>query len=235
MFKQRPPLTFKKYVLTFFIVAIIFTLGFLTSDYLNDKRFLEINRAREEFQIQIMGLETQLAHFKDILCPDIGDDILTHELHVIGEKLQFMKNDLGVDHPEVLHLRKHYSLLQVRHHQFSKELNQRCNLGLIHILYFYADNRACPKCEKQGYILTHLRKNHPHLRIYSFDYNLELPALAVVKPIIPPKYLEETPKNRNNRIVSSVQKEYLPIIVINEKPFFGFQDLDAMKGILEIE
>jgi len=228
MFKKRESINIQKYVLAFFIAVIIFTLGFLMSDYLNDQRFIEIDRARQEFQIQIMGLETQLAHFKDVLCDDIGDDILAHELHVIGDKLGFMGNAMGENHPEVLHLKKHYSILQIRHYQFSKELNQRCDLGLIHILYFFADERICPDCEKQGHILTYLRENHPHLRIYSFEYNLELPALAIIKPIIPSEYLKEIPRNRN-------KKEYLPIIVINEKPFFGFQSLDEMKELLEID
>lgn len=218
MQQKRKLIDFKKYILTFVIVITIFALGFFTSDYLNDKRFLAIDRARQEFQIQIMGLETQLAHFKDILCPDIGNDILTHELHLIGDKLQFMSNTLGENHPEVIHLKKHYSLLQIRHYQFSKELNERCDLGLTHILYFYDNKRACPDCEKQGHILTYLRENYPFLRIYSFDYGIELPALAVIKPIIPVG-----------------KKNYLPIIVINEKPFFGFQDLEKMKELLEIK
>lgn len=226
MIKQREPLKILKYILTFLIVIIIFALGFFISDWLNDKRFIHIEMARQELQIQIMGMETQLAHFRDILCPDIGEDILTHELHVIGEKLQFMANSLGKDHPEVVHLKKHYTILQIRHYQFSKELNQRCNLGLTHILYFYADEKNCPDCEKQGHILTNLRRDYPNLRIYSFDYELKLPALAIIKPTIP---LQEKELEENNE---DKPKDYLPIIVINEKPFFGFQSLEEMKGLL---
>jgi hypothetical protein len=220
MLKKRQPFTIQKYIIAFFIVAIIFAFGFLISDYINDKRFLEIERARQEFQIQIMGMETQIAHFRDILCDEIGDDILTHELHIIGEKLEFMSSAMGKNHPEVIHFKKHYALLQIRHYQFSKELNQRCNLGLTHILYFFAEEKDCPDCEKQSYVLTNLRKNHPHLRIYSFNYNLELPALSVIQPIIPLDYKE---------------KEYLPVIVIDNKPFFGFQDFQTMKKLLQVE
>jgi glutaredoxin len=222
MTEKRQPFTIQKYILAFFVVVIIFTFGFLLSDYINDKRFLEIERAREKFQIQIMGMETQLAHFRDILCPEIGDDILAHELHLIGEKLQFMSNAKGKDHPEVIHFKKYYTLLQIKHYQFSKELNQRCNLRLTHILYFFAEKKDCPDCEKQGYILTNLRQNHPHLRIYSFNYNLELPALSIIKPIIPTKDKEK-------------ERGYLPIIVINEEPFFGFRDFQEMKKLLQLE
>jgi glutaredoxin len=215
-------------ILAFLIAIMIFTFGFLVSDYINDKRFLKIERIRQKLEIQIMGMETQLTHFKDILCPDINDDILDHELHtVIEEKIQFMANNLGKEHPEVIHFKKYYSLLQIQHYQFSKELNQKCDLGLTHIIHLYADLKMCPDCDNQGHVLNQLQKNYKHLRIYSFDYNLKLPALAVIKPVIPSEYLTE--ETKNNR-----EKKYLPIIIINNKPFFGFQDLEEMKKNLKL-
>ncbi len=241
MLQKRKPINFQRYILTFFITAMIFALGFFASDYIDDKRFSEINTMKQGFQMQILALETQLDHFKDILCADVGDDILTHELHLIGEKLQFMKNNLGQDHPEVIHIKKYYSLLQIRHYQLSKQLSQRCNLGLVHVLYFFADQKYCPDCEKQGHILSYLRKAYPLLRIYSFDYILELPALAVVKPLsVPPSGPEtknEHPEQdgidlRPSKPLPDTQKDYLPIIVIEGKPFYGFKNIQELREIL---
>ncbi|MCL0056742.1 hypothetical protein M1N50_00245 [Dehalococcoidia bacterium] len=242
MLEKRKPISAQKYILTFCFTVIIFGLGFFVSDYLNDKRFSEINTMKQEFQIQVLGMEAQLAHFEEILCPDIGDDILTHELHVIGEKLEFMANSLGYNHPEVLHLKKYYSLLQIRHYHFSQQLSERCDLRLVHILYFFANEEYCHNCEKQGAILTHLRREEPSLRIYSFDYKLDLPALAIIKPIIPIEYLEPKLKpsvyNRENldlEIYPDSVKKYLPIIVINGEPHFGFRSLQEMKELLEFK
>ncbi len=227
---QKYSNSFKKYISAFLISAIIFILGFFMSNYLNNHRFMEINKARNELQIQILDMETQLTHFKNMLCADIGTDILTHELHVIGEKLEFMSEALGSDHVEVMHLQKYYALLQIRHYQLSKQLNQRCNLGLSHILYFHSDNKQCPDCEKQAIVLTHLRRTYPSLRIYSFDYNLDLLALNIIKPIIPEEYL--VPSNRRGARGSIVEKEYLPALIINNEPYFGFKTIDEIRELI---
>lgn len=233
--KNRKFFRFQKYNLLAFLMAIIiFALGFFISDWLNDRRFLEIDRAKQNLQIQIMGMETQLTHFRDIVCEGIGDDILTPELNIIKEKLGLLANSLGKNHPEVIGLKKHYALLQIKHYQFSKELNQRCGLKLTHLLYFYGDQRICPDCERQSQILTSLEENYDHLKIYSFDYEIELPALAIIKPVIPPEYLKDEPENRKEVRRNNIKK-YLPIIVINNQPFFGFQDLEEIKKLLGLE
>ncbi|MBZ1348235.1 MAG: hypothetical protein KYQ20_00465 [Candidatus Nealsonbacteria bacterium] len=238
---NRKPINTQKYILTFCFTAIIFSLGFFVSDYLNNKRFSEINTMKQKFQIQVLAMETQLDHFKDILCADIGDDILTHELHLIGEKLEFMANNLGHNHPEVLHLKKYYSLLQIRHHHFSQQLCERCNLGLVHILYFFANTKYCPDCEKQSAVLSFLREQYPLLRIYSFDYNLDLMALAAIKPLPPKSALELNglPNSEQESELKSdtkplIQEYGLPIIVVEGKPFWGFKDIQEMKKILPL-
>jgi len=216
MSKKRPPFHTQKYIITFLISVIVFASGFLISDYFNNWRFSEINRAKQDFQVQVFSLETQISYFKDILCADINEDILTHELHLIGEKLQFMENDLGKNHSEVRHLKQYYTLLQIRHYQSSQRLSERCNLNLVHILYFYADRRACPDCQKQGEVLSYLRKKYPLLRIYSFDYQLDLPSLAIVRP----------------RNLTMPEDDYLPIIVIENQPFYGFKTIEEIEKIL---
>ena len=213
---KRPSFHTPKYIAAFLISVVIFIFGFLISDYFNNRRFSEINRAKQDFQVQVLSLETQLSYFKDILCADINEDILTHELHLIGEKLQFMENDLGKNHPEVKHLKQYYTLLQIRHYQSSQRLNERCNLNLVHILYFYADRRACPDCQKQGEVLSYLRQKYPLLRIYSFDYQLDLPSLAIVRP----------------RGLTMPQDNYLPIIVIENQSLYGFKTIEEIEKIL---
>ncbi len=234
---QRKQFTLQKYILTFLITAMIFGLGFFLSDYLNDRRFLEIDRARRDFQIQILDMEAQLDHFEEILCPDIGDDILSHELHIIGEMLQFMANNLGREHPEVLYLKKYYSFLQIRHYRLSQRLCQRCDLGLVHIIYFFADEEYCPDCEKQGVILTSLRRRYPKLRIYSFDYHLDLLAIAAIRPLRPEPVIKIDTKSKleisaEPNVKSLIQEYDLPVIIIEGKPFWGFRDLEEMENIL---
>lgn len=228
--QERRPINFRRHFLAFCFTIIIFSLGFFISNHINSKRLSEIDEIKREVQVNIKGMELQLAHFKKALCPDISDDILTNELHSIERKLNFMKNSLGYDHPEVTHLKKYFSLLQIRHYHFSQQLCERCNLGLTHILYFFADEEYCPNCEKQTFILTYLRRIYPHLRIYSFNYHLDLLALNIVKPTVPIEYLINNKENLN---LETTLKQYLPIIVINGEPHFGFKSLKEIRELIK--
>ena len=239
MTEKRKSINLQRHFLTFCFTLIIFSLGFFISDYFNDRRFLEIDKMRREFQVDIKEMEIQLTHFEKALCPDVGDDILTHELHSIREKLNFMINTLGYDHPEIIHLKKYFSLLQIRHYKFSQQLCKRCDLDLVHILYFFADEKYCPDCEKQGFILTYLSEEYPFLRVYSFDYHLDLLALNIVKPTVPIKYLinnKNLVNNEKNLNLETTLKQYLPylpIIVINGESHFGFKSLEEMRKLIE--
>ena len=82
------------------------------------------------------------------------------------------------------------------------------------IIYFYADKKTCPLCEDQGYILTYFREKYPFLRVYSFDYNLELAALKTLKSVF--RLKGET-----------------PIMVINNDVYYGYKNKDELETILE--
>ncbi len=92
-----------------------------------------------------------------------------------------------------------------------KKISVKCGTKPVFILYFYSTE--CTACEQQGYVLTYLRSLYPDLRIYSFDYNLDNPAL---------------------RTMISLYKinETLPAIVINDKVYNGFMDKDKVQSYL---
>ena len=203
----------QKYILTFLITAAVFAIGFFISDYLNEKRFSEIELMRQDMEIDVLALETQFSILETVPCKDLSEHFLAKELHMIGERLQFMENTLGVDNPEVVRLKKYYSLLQIRHWLLSEKISQQCDLDLTSILYFYSNREVCPSCEKKGYVLSFLRKKYPLLRVYSFDYNLDLPALATLKSLYP-------------------KKGPLPMLVIDGTDFYGFRNVNEMEEIL---
>jgi glutaredoxin len=82
------------------------------------------------------------------------------------------------------------------------------------IMYFYGNIDECPDCGTTGEVLTYLRKTYPDdLRIYSFDYNLELSALDTLKSIY------------------KINKQ-LPALVINDNTYYGSTTIDQMKEII---
>src|SRR5262249_51793466 len=80
--------------------------------------------------------------------------------------------------------------------------------------YFYSNEKdKCPDCEKEGFVLTKLRQDYPELRVYSFDYNLDLSALQTLISIYEVKDEE-------------------PALLINEKAYYGFKSVDDIKEVI---
>jgi len=106
----------------------------------------------------------------------------------------------------VIRLKEQYSLLEIRDYLITKELAAACGTKPVTVLYFYSNTGDCADCDKAGYALSYLRTTYPALRVYSFDYNLDLGAL---------KTLIVLDKIRNS----------LPAFVINGKHSYGFTSL----------
>ena len=92
-----------------------------------------------------------------------------------------------------------------------KKISVKCNTKPVFVLYFYSSK--CQECEQQGYVLTYLREQYPNLRIYSFDYNLDNPAL---------------------RTLISLYKvpAITPSIVIDDEVYSGFMDKNKLESYL---
>ena len=205
---------FQKYILAFLITLGIFATAFYISATLNNKRFSELQNLKEELKIDTLSLEIQFSILEAALCENLDKSFLVADLHNMGRKLEYMGRNLGSEHPEVINLKKHYSLLQIKHWALVKKANQQCELNLVPILYFYSDEERCPDCQRQGFVLTYLREKYPNLRIYSFDYDLDLSALEVLKSIY------------------SLKPDF-PIVVIKDEVYYGFKDRQDLEEILK--
>ena len=81
------------------------------------------------------------------------------------------------------------------------------------IFYFYGTKESCADCARQVYVLDALKHKYPNLRVYSFDYNLDLSTIQALRTIYK---------------INGV----LPGLVVNGTTFNGFQGLEALDGIL---
>lgn len=93
-----------------------------------------------------------------------------------------------------------------------QKARNRCNLDIESIIYFYG-REDCNDCRRQGYILTDMRNDYPELRVYSFDYYLELSAIDALKSI----YKVD---------------ENLPALIINDKVYKGFKNKEDIEAIM---
>ena len=82
------------------------------------------------------------------------------------------------------------------------------------VLYFYSNQGNCSECGPAGDVLTYLRTQYPGLRVYSFDYNLDLSA---VRTLISLRGLQGQ----------------LPALVINDRPpVYGFKTFEEIQTLI---
>ncbi|MES2223613.1 MAG: hypothetical protein V4469_01615 [Patescibacteria group bacterium] len=212
--ENKKQIDWKKYVITFFITATIFGTAIYASNFFNNKRIDEIKSIQESISTNIMSSETQVSLLSDLDCQDVGSSMLSTELNSLASRIEYSEKNINNADEEVQQLKKAYSLLEIKDYLLMKRLSTRCNKQFVFALYFYADSAKCPDCDKASTILTYLREKYPELRVYSFDYNLDLSALKTL-------------------ITISKIKDNLPAIVIDGKAIEWPQDKDSLEKIIK--
>lgn len=200
----------KKYITVFFITLGIFIVVFGLVNYLNKEKLADIDDLQRKITADLIATETQFDLLKSAPCSAVGNTILSVELGELGRKLDFAETNQGVDNPEVLQLKKYYSLLQVKDYLLMQELSNKCDITADSLLYFYSDD--CKECDKQGYVLTEFKKRYPELRIYSFDSDLDF---SVINTFIGLYDLEDV----------------YPTVIAHDKTYQGFIGLSELEEL----
>lgn len=205
----------KKYLFTFFVTVAIFTTAFFASTYFSNKRVESVKFIQDNIAIDILSSETQFDLLKEVSCQNVNGSILSVELNTIGDKLSHTENERGEEDADVIYLKKYYSLLQVKDYLLSKKLAEKCGAVKkpVFVIYFYSNEGDCPDCKKEGYVLTRLKEKYPELRVYSFDYNLDLSVINSLKAIY--------------RIDKA-----LPALVVEDKVYSGYKSIEDMEALL---
>ncbi|MDB4983911.1 MAG: hypothetical protein JWM20_90 [Patescibacteria group bacterium] len=203
-----------KYIVTFLVTAGLFVSAFYVSRVIAEKRVAEIRSIQDSISLDLLSSETQFSLLNDSDCSQDGTSILAPELGQMGDRLSGMETDLGLDNPDVIQLKKYYSLLEIKDYMLAREYAKNCNVKPVTVIYFYKND--CDDCTKQGYALTALREKYPTLRVYSFDADLNLSAIATLQTI--------------TKVSGKV-----PTLVIGTHAYTGFQSIDDIEKIPEIK
>ncbi len=205
-----------KFVGVFTATLLIFLLGILLGNYLNSLKVTHIDSLQNDLRMDTLALETQSLILSKNPCEVSELTVMSDELYEIGEKLTFMESQLGANHESVKRLKNYYSLIELRHWILLTEANQKCGLGHKLILYFYSNELGCSDCEKQGFVLDHIRKIRSDVKIYSFEYGLDNAAFNTIKNLF------------------KVKSSELPVIVINNEKYTGFKDITELESLLDL-
>ncbi|PIT91357.1 hypothetical protein COU17_01010 [Candidatus Kaiserbacteria bacterium CG10_big_fil_rev_8_21_14_0_10_49_17] len=204
----------RTYFIAFLITAALFSTALYASTYFNNQRIAGIASIEDRISIDILSLETQFDLLAELSCAEISENsVLSSELNSLARRLSYTEGQLGAENQEVIRLKRQYTLLQIKDFLLMKKVSDKCALDPVFILYFYSNEGDCEDCTREGYVLTDLAETYPQLRIYSFDYNLDLSALKTLVSI--------------NDI-----KPELPALVLNDTVYYGYHDQEAIREIL---
>ncbi len=204
---------YKKYIFSFLITSIIFGTAIYLSNYFGQKKIEEIRNIQDKISIDILSSETQFSLLEESSCEDVGTGSLSTELSNLEAKLSYTENERGVDDPEVQTLKKYYSLLEIKDYLLMNKISEKCKKTPLSIIYFYSNSDSCKDCEREGYVLTRLRETYPDLRVYSFDYDMDMSAVKTLISI--------------NKV-----KNELPALVIKGKVYYGFKNVEEIEKII---
>ncbi len=191
-------------------VALAGTVAYAV-DYLNRARVAELSTIEDQISIDTLSLDTQFSLLAAAPCDSVASSTtLTGELSDLGNRLSYAEDQLGTNNPQVVRLKEQYSLLEIRDYLLTKQLASACGTKPVTVLYFYSNAGDCADCNKAGYALSYLRTTYPALRVYSFDYNLDLGALKTL-------------------IAVTKINDSLPAFVIDGKRSYGFTSLEDLE------
>lgn len=212
---QRHPINWPKYIVALIITSLIFGSALYVNNILSQKRMESVEGVRDQIALDLLSSETQFNLLRETSCSNLGSNALSEELNSLASKLELMEaNDAGKKNPELIYLKKYYSLLEIKDFLLLSELKTKCSQKPISILYFYGNGADCPACGQTAIVLNALRQDYEDLRVYSFDTTLDLSALHTLKSTY------------------KVDSENLPALVINEKTYVGFKSIDEIKELI---
>lgn len=201
--------------MAFGITAAIFTTAFYIASKIDSERIANIRATEDSISIDILSSETQFELLGNLDCNTIAQNpVLSDQLNSLASQLSVAESNLGDSNGEVIQLKEQYSLLEIKDYILLQNIAEKCHVKPVYVLYFYTNNGTCTNCSNVGDVLTYLRGEYPGLRVYSFDYDLDLSAL---KTLISLHNIQDT----------------LPAVIVNNRvPVYGPQTLQSMQALI---
>ena len=205
----------KKYLIVFLITICLFLTASYLSSYFGSKKIDQLKSIQDNIAINILSSETEFSLLQESSCKNVSaGSVLSGQLDDLGNKLQWGQDNLG-NTAEVSYLKKYYSLLEIKDYLLMKKISASCGIKSTFILYFYTTKDNCSECAKESLVLSTLRSTYPELRVYSFDYGIDLSA---VKSMIK---------------IYKINDTELPALVLDDVLLTGFHSIDDLDSLVQ--
>lgn len=210
-------LNYSRYTLALIISLVIFMTGFLSSNMLTNKKLESLQNVEDDISLNILTSETEYDILKEATCDNFQNESgLTKEIGQMADNLSTLESNNPNDE-RIIAAKKRYSLLLIKDYLLSKRIAENCKTKPTFVIYFYGNADVCPECVKTGYALSSLRSDYEKLRVYAFDYNLDLPIIKTLGSLY------------------GVKENKLPAIIINNKMYVGLNTKNQIDELLPKE
>jgi hypothetical protein len=210
-------LDYSKYIISLIITIAIFATAFYLSSYFSNKKIDSLSSIQNTIAVDILSNETQFL-LKEISCSDDNFNPVSSQINELGDKLTYTESELGSNNETVTYLKKYYALLQIKDYLVGKKIADKCGKSKkpIFLIYMYSNKKGvCDDCGRQAEVLAELRDIYPELRVYTFDYDLSLAPIDTMK-----------------KIYKIQATSTFPILVVEDKPYYGLKKVDELKLLL---
>lgn len=215
--EKRKVFSIERTLLVLFLTIIIFSIGVYIGNYGTEKKLNYLNEMYNDLRIETQETELEYEIAQELICDQSNFLSITKSLDEWALKLDFMEGDLGKNDASVLNMKRYYYILEMKHWLLAKKQLNNCNISKnidnSIILYFYSNDGSCDGCERQGVVLSHLKKKYKNIKIYSFDINYNSVTLNALKM----KY--------------NIKNE-APTLIINDIYHLGFLDVDSLEKFI---
>ncbi len=211
LYMNKHRIDYKKYLLVFIITGALFFGGFYLNGYINGKKIDQLKSIQDKISVDLLSSETQYSLLSETSCQDAQNFSLSSELSSLAEKLDYGERTIGASNPDIISLRRYYSIMEIKDYLLNKRLAEKCDIQSRTMLYFYA-NQNCEECARQWESIAALRDSHPDIHVYTFEYSSDLSAVQALVSIF----------KIGNR---------LPAMVVNGKVYNGFLPLADLEAL----
>lgn len=164
----------KRFILAFLIGTFIFLVVFGLTYAISYFEYQRISQSSQELSYDIFKDKLDVSFFNKEVCPESSFQKISQDLRFQGGIIDALEKKFGKTDERVLFRKRFYTLVELEHFEFVKQINQECNKKISTILFFYSNEKSdLSKSEDVGRLLDSVSNRNPEVMIYSFDVNLD--------------------------------------------------------------
>ena len=170
-----------KLLLALLITIFVFVNIFLLAYSISFLKYQNVAETESDIKYELLTLNIQ----KEFLntCNEKVLNSISSELDKLGSIIAILEDRFGKDDEKVLQQKKLYSLIEIQHFLNIKEYSKICNKNIDILFFFYSNEKPYQdEATRIGRILDNLKSERKgSLMIYSFDYDLDLEMIDILK------------------------------------------------------